>query len=119
MEEAVSYFEEAITAASARVGGRTSVEGSLGVPSSKTISETRMNLQALKLIQREIEAVHRDYVSKVNVKALVTLLIEHFNSKMRSIYDMTTVQQFCYQFSAAVEETLKRIGNCSFSYFTA
>ena len=79
MEEAVSYFEEAITAARARVGGRTSVEGSHGVTSSKTISGTRMTLVALKRIQREIEAVNRDNVSKVNVKALVTLLIEHFN----------------------------------------
>ena len=55
----------------------------------------------------------------MNVKALVTLLIEHFNSKMRSIYDMPTVQQFCYQFSAAVKETLKRISNCGFGYFTS
>ena len=117
MKDAVSYFEEAITAARARVGGRTSVEGPHGVSSSKTISGTRMTLEALKRSQREIEAVHQDYVSKVNVKALVTLLIEHFNSKMRSIYDMPTVQQFCYRFSAAVEETLKRISNCGFSYF--
>ena len=42
MEEAISYFEEATTAAMARVGGRTSVEGPHGVPSSKTISGTRM-----------------------------------------------------------------------------
>ena len=91
MEEAVSYFEEAITAARARVGGRTSVEGPHGVPSSKTISGTRMTLEALKRIQREIKAVNRDYVSEVDVKALVTLLIEHFNSKMRSIHDIPTV----------------------------
>ena len=119
MEEVVFYFEEAITAARARVGGRTSVEGPHGVPSSKTISGTRMTLEALKRIQREIEAVHRDYVSKVNVKAFVTLLIEHFNSKVRPIYDMPTVQQFCTQFSAAIEETLKRISNCGFRYFTS
>ena len=50
---------------------------------------------------------------------MVTLLIEHFNSKMRSIYEMPTVQEFCCQFSAAVEETLKRINNCGFSYFTS
>ena len=49
---------------------------------------------------------------------MVTLLIEHFNSKMRSIYEMPTVQKFCHQFSAAVEETLKQISNCGFSYFT-
>ena len=53
------------------------------------------------------------------MKALVTLLIEHFNSKMRSIYDMPTLQQFCYHFSAPVEETHKRISNCGFSYFTS
>ena len=67
-----------------------------------------MTLEALKRIQSEIESLHRDYVSKVNVRALVILLIEHFNSKMRSFYDMPTVQQFCYQFSAAIEETLKK-----------
>ena len=39
-------------------GGRTSVEGPHGVPSSETISGTRMTLEALKRIQREIEAVH-------------------------------------------------------------
>ena len=38
---------------------------------------------------------------------------------MRSIYEMPTVQEFCCQFSAAVEETLKRINNCGFSYFTS
>ena len=119
MGKAVSYFEKAITAARAKLDGRTSVEGPHGVPSSKTISGTRMTLEALKRIKSEIEAVNPDYVSKVDVKALVTLLIEHFNSKMRSIYDMPTVQQFCYQFSAAVEETLKRISNCGFSYFTS
>ena len=37
---------------------------------------------------------------------------------MRSIYELPTVQEFCYQFSAAVEETLKRISNSGFSYFT-
>jgi len=56
-------------------------------------------------------------LSKVDIKALVILLMEHFNSKLRSMYEMSTVQQF-YQFSAAVEETLTRISNCGFSYFT-
>ena len=32
---------------------------------------------------------------------------------------MPTVQEFCYQFSAAVEETLNRISNCGLSYFTS
>ncbi|CAH3143043.1 unnamed protein product, partial [Porites lobata] len=55
----------------------TSVEGPHGVPSSKTISGTRMILEALK----------------------------EFN--------------FCYQFPAALEETLKRISYCGFTCFTS
>ena len=39
-------------------GGRTSAEGPHGVPSSETISGTRITLEALKRIQRKIEAVH-------------------------------------------------------------
>ena len=67
-------------------GGRTSVEGAHDVTSSKTISGTRMTLEALKRIQREIEAVYWDYVSKVNVKAFLTLLIEHFNSNREQVF---------------------------------
>ena len=88
----LTVYDVSVTGKGNSVGGRTSVEGSHGVPSSQTISGTRMTLEALKRIQREIKAVNRDYVSKVNVKALVTLLIEHFNTKMRSIYDMPTAQ---------------------------
>ena len=116
---------DAVTAARITLGCSTSVEGPHGVPSSKTIFGIRMTLEALKRIKGEIEAIYLDYLSKVDVKALVTLLIEHFNSNMRSIYEMPTVQQFCsqsgYQLPAAVEEfeTLKRISNCGFSYFTS
>ena len=69
MEKAVSYFEKAITAARAKLDGRTTVEGPHGVPSSKTISGTRMTLEALKRIKLEIEAVNPDYVSKVDVNS--------------------------------------------------
>jgi len=94
MEEAVFNFEKVITAARTRLRGKTSVEGPHGIPSSKTISGSGMTLEPFKRIKSEIEAVNPDYASKVDVKALVTLLIEHFNSKMRSLYDMPTVQQF-------------------------
>ena len=88
----LTVYDVSVTGKGNSVGVRTSVEDPHGVPSSQTISGTRMTLEALKRIQHEIIAVNRDYVSKVNVKALVTLLIEHFNTKMRSIYDMPTVQ---------------------------
>lgn len=80
-----------------------------------------MTLDALKRIKDEIETVNPDFLSKVNVKALVTLLIEHFNLKMRYSYERS--QHFnssaFTEFSAAVKETLKRISNCGFSYFTS
>ena len=75
-------------------------------PARRSREQVRMTLEALKRIEREIKAINPD------VKPLVALLIEHFILKMRSIYDMPTVQKFCYQFSAVVEETLKRISNC-------
>ena len=82
MEEAVFNFEKVITAARTRLGGKTSsVEGPHGIPSSKTISGSGMTLEALKRIKSEIEAVNPDFASKVDVKALVTLLIEHFQLK--------------------------------------
>ena len=61
-----------------------------------------MTLEALKRIKGEIEAINPDYLGKVDVKALITLLIEHFNSKMRPFMKC---QQFESQFSAAVEES--------------
>ena len=92
----------------------TSVEGPHGVPSSKTISGTRIILEALKRIQREIEAAQ----SRLREQGKCEIL-EHFSSKMRSIYDIPTVQQFFYQFPAALEETLQRISCCGFSCFTS
>ena len=95
-----------------------SVEGPHSVPSSKTISGTRMTSQVLKRIQREIEAVHRDCVSKVNVKALVTLLIEHFNSKIDPFMTCQQFNSFATNFLLP-QKKLKRISNCGFSYFNS
>ena len=37
---------------------------------------------------------------------------------MREVYEVPTVIQCADQFPEAVEETVKRITNCGFSYFT-
>ena len=37
---------------------------------------------------------------------------------MREVYEVPTVMQYAYQFPDAVEETVKRITHCGFSYFT-
>ena len=102
-----------------------SVESPHSVPSSKTISGTRMTLQVLKQIRREIEAVHWDYVSKVKVKALMTLLIEHFNSNKNSLLWKNPkaskpflIENTAYEspVSRAVEKLRRVKGNNIFSF---
>ena len=118
LEKATAYFEKAVEDAKSNSGGRKTVEGPHGVPSSKTIRSVRMTLEALKKIKKDISAVNPLYVARIQPKSLVTLIVEHFNSKMREVYEVPTVIQFAYQFPEAVEETVKRITKCGFSYFT-
>ena len=118
MEGAAQYFEVAINKAKVNAGGRATVEGPHGVPSSKTVGSIRMTLEALKSIQVQIQSVHAAYVHQVCPKSLVTLIVEHFNSGMREVYDVPSVLQYAHQFPAAVEEIVKRTTHCGFNYFT-
>ena len=114
MEGAAQYFEVAINKAKVNAGGRATVEGPHGVPSSKTVGCVRMTLEALKSIQVQIQSVHAAYVLQVCPKSLV----KHFNSRMREVYDVPSVLHYTRQFPAAVEETVKRTTHCGFNYFT-
>lgn len=55
------------------------------------------------------------------MKVLMTILIGAFQLKNESQQSPLPSPpfEFCYQFSAAVEDTLKRISNCGCSYFTS
>lgn len=119
LDEATQYFEAAVEEAKVSAGSRKTVEGPHGVPSSKTVASIRMTLEALRGIERELKSVNPAYINHVNPKSLVTLIVEHFNSKMREVYEVPTVLQFSHQFPAAVEETVKRTTNCGFNYFTS
>ena len=118
IEKAKADFEKAVEDAKCNSAGRKIVEGLHGVPSSKTIGSVRMTLEALKKIKNNISAINPSYVARIQPKSLVTLIVEHFNSKMREVYEVLTVIQYACQFPEAVEETVKRITNCGFSYFT-
>lgn len=83
------------------------------------IESERMMVEALKNIKKNVLSVNSAYVSHIQPKSLVTLIVEHFNSKMRKIYEVPTVLQYAYQFPDAVEETVKRVTNYGFSYFTS
>ena len=62
--------------------------------------------------------VHQPKIPSSSVKSSLTLLIEHFNSKIREVYDVPGVLQYAHQFPSAVEEIIKRTTKCGFSYFT-
>ena len=93
------------------------VEGPHGVPSSETVGSIRMTLEALRSIQARVQTIDESYLNQVCSKSLVTLIVEHFNSKMREAHDVSSVLQYADQFPAAVEETMKRTTQCGFNYF--
>ena len=61
-----------------------SVEGPHGVPSSQTILGVRMTVETLTRIKVQNRSHKARLFSEIDAKTLVTLIIEHFNSKMRS-----------------------------------
>ena len=113
LDNATSYFETAVEKAKLNAGGRRTVEGPHGVPSSKTVASIRMTLEA-----KELTTVNPAYIEHVNPKSLITSIVEHFNSKMREVYEVPTFIQYSHQFPIAIEETVKRTTNCGFNYFT-
>ena len=74
--------------------------------------------EVLKSIQARVQTIDETYLNQVCPKLLVTLIVEHFNSKMREVHDVPSVLQYAHQFPAAVEETVKRATQCGFNYFT-
>lgn len=88
------------------------------MPSSKTVASIRMTLEALRYIEKELTTVNPAYIERVNPKSLITSIVEHFNSKMREVYEVPTFIQYSHQFPIAIEETVKRTTSCSFNYFT-
>ena len=118
LDDATSSFETAVEEAKLNAGGRRTVEGPQGVPSSKTVASIRMTLEGVRCIEKELTTVNPAYIEHVNPKSLVTLIVEHFNSKMREVYEVHTVIQYSHQFPVTVEETARRTTNCGFNYFT-
>ena len=77
-----------------------------------------MTFEVLKSIQARVQTIDETYLNQVCPKLLVTLIVEHFNSKMKGVHDVRSVLQNAHQFPAAVEETVKRTTQCGFNYFT-
>ena len=81
------------------------------------LSETlEVILSALKHIVESIENISPEYVSKLDMALLTTLVAENLFAKMRDGNDMPLVLQFAHRLSSTLREHLKRNTKCIFNY---
>ena len=76
-----------------------------------------MILTTLRNIKDVLEQTSPDYIKRLDLSSLPTLVCERLFSTMRSRYDMPMVLQFAQLFSPVVRESLKQMSCCSFQYF--
>ena len=73
----------------------------------------------LKHIVGSIENISPEYVSKLGMALLTTLVVENLFAEMRDGNDMPLVLHFAHRLSSTLREHLKRNTKCSFNYFTS
>ena len=96
-----------------------SLQGPHGVPSSKTVDSFKELLQGLNTLKENLMGLNLgEYVEHVNVKSLTTLPNEHLHSLLRQQYAMPMQLQLSHSLIPVIEESLKKISNCGFKYFT-
>ena len=123
LEEAIDkcqnavQFLDAIEAAAKQQSGKVAVQGPEGSPASQTVENARMILTALRNIKDVLEQTSPDYIKRLDLSSLLTLVCERLFSAMRSRYEMPMVLQFAQLFSPVVRESLKQMSCCSFQYF--
>lgn len=97
---------------------QTILQGPDGVCSQQTIRDLKVTLSTLKHIVESIENISPEYVSKLDMASLTTLVVENLFAEMRDGNDMPLVLQFAHRLSSTLREHLKRNTKCSFNYFT-
>ena len=124
LEEAIDkcqnavQFLDAIEAAAKQQSGKVAVQGPEGSPASQTVENARMILTTLRNIKDVLEQTSPDYIKRLDLSSLLTLVCERLFSTMRSRrYEMPMVLQFAQLFSPVVRESLKQMSCCSFQYF--
>ncbi len=100
--------------------GRTgAVQGPQGISSSKSISSVNIITESLQSLKETIEYVNSGYLNQLRLASLLTLVVEHLFSKMRSRNPTPTVLEYAYLFGPTMKESVKQLTKCGFHYFTA
>ena len=86
---------------------------------SQTSRDNKLTIQTLERICSRLHEIPPSLLDSVNLKSLITLVVENLFAEMRQGNEMPLVLQFAYHFSSAVREYIKRITQSSFIYHTS
>ena len=117
LEEAIDKYQnavqflDAIEAAAKEQSGKVAVQGPEGSPASQTVQNARMILTTLRNIKGVLEQTSPDYINRLDLSSLLTLVCERLFSTVRSRYEMPMVLQFAQLFSPVVRESLKQMSS--------
>ena len=96
-------------------GRAGTLQGPQGSPSSKSIKSVQIILESLQKLN---EALGYVGVTQLRLASLLTLVVEHLFSKMRSRNPTPTVLEYAQLFGPTMKESVKQLTKCGFHYFT-
>jgi len=85
---------------------------------SKSISSVNIITNSLQSLKETVEYVNSGYLANLRLASLLTLVVEHLFSKMRSRNPTPTVFEYAYLFGPTMKENVKQLTKCGFHYFT-
>ena len=97
----------------------STVQGPQGTPSSKSIQSVKVILESLGILKESLSYINADFISHVRLASLLTLVVEHLFSKMRSRNPTPTLLEYAQLFGPTMKENVKQLTKCGFHYFTA
>ena len=94
------------------------MQGPQGTPAEKSVKSITMIKDFLHHLQTKFREEFPHLLDVTDVRTFLTLVNEHFNSKMRQVTDTPTVLDCAINFVEAADETLKRIAWPGYICFT-
>ena len=101
------------------MGKECVTQGPEGTVSRKSVQSLELMISSLKRVQEVINKVNPSYRTQINLSSFLTLMVEHFFSKMRSRNETPTVLEFAQLLRPTIIEALKQRTACGFYYYTA
>ena len=101
------------------MGKECVTQGPEGTVSRKSVQSLELMSLSLKRVQEIINKVNPSYSTQIKLLSFLTLVVEHFFSKMRSRNETPTVLEFVQLLCPTIVEALKQRTACGLHYYTA